>query len=172
MALSTRKKNIIIAAWKTGEYKSFYAIAKHYKIDITTAKKILVNVPKENAHIVAAGAIYENAKKSTKNQVEIIAIEKAVGRRLRVEVVSDKLLDKIEKHITDNIKQEKINIGNGAQGFEEVGLGSNDYKNLADAIDKVSITQGVNQRHANTNLQVNTQVNSTNNLSIEDFYET
>ena len=48
-----------------------------------------------------------------------------------------------------------------------------DIKDLVDANDKLSITLGVNQRHANSQVNISntnaTQIN--NNKSIDDFYD-
>ncbi len=49
MALSTKRKNQIIADWKAGRFKSYYAVAKHYKISEPTAKKVIVNLEKIEA---------------------------------------------------------------------------------------------------------------------------
>lgn len=59
------------------------------------------------------------------------------------------------EHLTSNKKYEKINVGDGVQNFEEVGLGSADYKNIQDTLDKASITLGVNERHAKSSVEVN-----------------
>lgn len=70
------------------------------------------------------------------------------------------------EHLTINKKLEKINVGDGIQNFEEVGLGSSDYKNIQDTLDKASITLNVNQRHAASQVQVNQQQN--NNMNLEE----
>lgn len=57
-------------------------------------------------------------------------------------------LVRINQALKQNTKVEKLGIGDGMQTFAEVGLGSGDYKQLQEAIDKASITLGVNQRHA------------------------
>ena len=58
------------------------------------------------------------------------------------------------EYLNKNQKLEKINVGDGVQNFEPVALGSLDYKNAQEAIDKASITLGINPRHANTNIKV------------------
>ena len=78
MAISTKKKNIIIAMWKTGEFKSATALAKHYKISTKTAQKIIAEIDHSNKDIVDLGVQYEMAKNSTKNPHEINTIEKVV----------------------------------------------------------------------------------------------
>ena len=49
------------------------------------------------------------------------------------------------------------------QSFEPVELNANDYKALQDAIDKASLTLGVNQRTANTTI---------NNANVQQSEET
>ena len=49
------------------------------------------------------------------------------------------------------------------QTFEPVELNANDYKALQDAIDKASLTLGVNQRTANTTI---------NNANVQQSEET
>ena len=165
MAISTRKKNLIIADWKTGKFKSYYAIAKEHKISQPQAKKILANIPHENATIVEAGVVYESAKKFSKNLVEIKAVENAVVERLKVDEISNLLLDKMKKHIVNGKAQkivtESIGDGGSSATVVEYDLQSDDYKKLADAVDKVSVTTGVNERFSQS--QVNIQNNNKNN---------
>ena len=73
------------------------------------------------------------------------------------------------EYLKTNIKMEKINVGDGVQNFEPVALGSLDYKNAQDTIDKASITLGINPRHANTNIKVDNNNLQQTNLTIEDI---
>ena len=161
MALSTRKKNTIVADWKTGKYPSFYAIAKHYKIDKKTAKKLLEGISKENAHIVEVLTMAESAKKSLKSPLELNAVEKAVKERLQVNRICSKVLDGIEGFIDGGKAQKVIVTGD----IIEHDIQADDYKKLAEAVDKVSVTQVVNDRFSNS--QVNIQNNNTNNQNLE-----
>lgn len=77
------------------------------------------------------------------------------------------LVQKIHKHVQNDVKVEKIGVGKGHQKLVQVGLGSTDYVNLAKAIDQTAITLGIAPRHASTNL-VNVQNNqSTQNQHVE-----
>ena len=58
-------------------------------------------------------------------------------------------LVRVSQYLSNNKKLEKVSVGMGIQQFEEVGLGASDFKECQDAIDKASITLGINQRHAN-----------------------
>ena len=72
------------------------------------------------------------------------------------------------EYLKTNEKLEKVGLGEGIQGFEKVGLGSSDYKNLQDTIDKASITLGINQRHANSQVNIsNTNATQVNNIQVE-----
>lgn len=65
--------------------------------------------------------------------------------------------------LQSNTKLEKINVGDGMQNFESVGLGSNDYKSLQETIDKASITLGVNERFSQSAVINNTNAQQTVN---------
>ena len=156
MAVSTKKRNIIIAEWKTGIYKSKNALAKEYKLDPKTIVRILKGIMQDNALLVESAVIVENAKKTLKNPMEITAVEKAVKtltesesliKNLTVKALKgiEKILDKGELK-----KPTKMKIGD-IDKIEQVvyELTPIDYKNCIEGIDKASVTIGVNQRHAN-----------------------
>ena len=66
---------------------------------------------------------------------------------------TQKNLAKITEMLNKNTKHEKVGVGDGVQNFEPVELNANDYKALQDAIDKASLTLGVNPRTAQTLIQ-------------------
>lgn len=171
MAISTRKKNLIIAEWKAGKYKSYYAVAKAHKIDISTAKKILVNIEQSNIAIVDAGVMYESAKKSTKNLVEINVVETEVANRLKVYDITNTVLDGISKLVkggkAQKVVTESLGEGGTTATVVEYDLQAKDYKDIQDAVDKASLTLGVNARHSQS--QVNIQNNNQNNLKEDGF---
>ena len=159
MAISTRKQNIIRADWKAGRYKSHTALAKHYKLDPKTVRKILGELSQSHTELVELGAVYENAKKSLKNPTEIKAVEKAVEERTIADEIEDLVfkgtrtnVKKVIKVLKNGKKLEKINTGLGIQQFEEVGLGTGDYKNIQETFDKALITAGKAPRHANSTI--------------------
>lgn len=78
------------------------------------------------------------------------------------------LLLKIHSDIKSGMKVEKINVGDGIQQFEPIAHGSSDHVNHAKAIQTISDNLGITSRHANSqiNVQTNTQVNN-NELQIE-----
>ncbi len=164
MAISTRKKNLIVAEWKAGKYKSYYAVAKAHKISQPQAKKILANLSHENAHIVEAGVVYESAKKISKNLVEINAVETEVANRLKVFDITNTVLDGIHNLAKGGKAQKVVTEGLGEGGTTatvvEYDLQAKDYKDIQDAVDKASLTLGVNARHSQS--QVNIQNNNKN----------
>ncbi len=113
MALTTNKKNKIIADHKAKRFKSNAALAKHYKVDPKTVKKITMGISQDNAQAVEAGVAYENSKKSLKNPVEIKAIETAVEERTleqrredahleNLDIAELQISTKVRKDMTDN----------------------------------------------------------------------
>jgi len=168
MALSTRKKNMIVADWKTGAY-SQNALAKKYKISTSTANKILKNIPQSNIDIVEVCETSERMKKRIKTNSEIKAVENVVKNRLKVHDITKNLLKKTNAFIKKG-KVQRVTTANTGDGvieanIVETDLQSSDYKNLADTIDKASLTLGVNPRFSNS--QINIQNNQQNITEIK-----
>lgn len=168
--LTDRQKSNIRAKWKTGEYTKLH-LAKVYKVDEKTIRNITDGVEPENAHIVEAAVLVEKAKKSEKSPIETAAINKAVNDRLakehyedkntlRIYELTDKVLDKVENMLDSGKRLEKVGAGAGIQQLIPVDLGSSDYKNAIDTIDKAAVIKRVADRHApkgdtNVNVQTN-----------------
>lgn len=138
MALTTNKRNKIIAEWKAGLFISYNSVAVSYKIDPKTVKKILDGISQSNTDIVEVGAIYENAKKSIKNPNEIKAIEKAITER----TIKDEIKDLALATTLANIRSVKNKIER-----EEVET-MQDHRHAQETIDKALISSGVADRHA------------------------
>lgn len=102
-------------------------------------------------------------------QVHNELVDEQLRRRNLVFNASEKLLVKATKMIEKNQTVDKLNIGAGIQQIEPRELDSSDLKNLADTIDKASITLGVNQRHSNSQININNENNQAtqNNIAIE-----
>ena len=158
MALTTNKKNKIIAEWKAGLFTSYNAVATTYKIDPKTVKKILDGISQTNTDIVEAGTIYETAKKSIKNPNEIRAIDKAIQRdlssdKLKLDIYEAQSLavQRVKELLTSNKKTIAMKLKNGEFDTvenHEVELSPQDLQTCIDGIDKASITLKVNERHA------------------------
>ena len=122
-----------------------------------------------------AQAIEVATKKETLNETALIVHNEIVNEQLRrqnlVFNASEKLLVKATQMIDKNQTVDKINIGAGIQQIEPRELDSSDLKNLADTIDKASITLGVNQRHSNSQININNENNqatqNVTNLTVE-----
>ena len=155
-----------MAKWDTGQYTKTQ-LAKTYKVNEKTIRDIVGKEEPRNAHIVEAQLMVEDVKKSEKSPNEIQAINQAVEYRLktkytddkkRVKVydLTDKLLDKVEgilnsgkKQVVMKVKEySKENGSTESLDVIDIDLDSNDLKNIQDTIDKASITNNVNQRHA------------------------
>lgn len=174
--LSDRQKNNIIAKFKTGTYTNIQ-LAKLYKVDEKTIRNITAGLSKDNADIVEAGVLLEKVKKSELSPIEITEIDKAVkyrlekefsgdNKRVRIYDTSFKILDVIDGILKKGKVEEKVSVGNGVQQFKERYLNANDTEKLANAVDKLSITTNVNQRHSNSQINVNTQNNIQQNNNV------
>ena len=87
---------------------------------------------------------------------------------------SSKLLQKNSKQVVVKVK-EYSKAGGSSESLDTIDqeLDPQDLKNLAETVDKASITLGVNQRHANSQVTVNNTNAQQNNTvkSLDDFYE-
>lgn len=184
--LTDRQKNNIVAKWKTGQYTKTQ-LAKSYKVDEKTIRKITDGIEQENADIVEAAVLIERVKKSEKSPIETAAINQAVKYRLEKEYTEDnnkikvydvttKALDKIHSLLDGGMKPVKVNVGLGIQRIEEVPLEAKDLRDCIEAADKAAITLGVGDRHApkgDVNIQNNqaVQVNDNKNMTDEEIEE-
>ena len=117
-----------------------------------------------------AQAIEVATKKETLNetalQVHNELVDEQLRRRNLVFNASEKLLVKATEMIKKGQTVDKINVGVGIQQIEPRELDSSDLKNLADTIDKASITLGVNQRHSNSQVNIQNTNATQNNIEI------
>lgn len=158
MAISEKRKEIIIAAWKAGRFKSYYAAAKHYKMSQTTIKKLLGDIAQSNVSIVELKVEYMNELKRLSN-LEIQAVEKA-AEELNIEVEVEYLVHEATlanvKAIRRTIEEGKVikvvteGIGGGMIQSKEIAVDMTpaDYKAAQEGLDKALITVGKAARHA------------------------
>ena len=141
---------------------SQYKVAQDFEVSSATVNKIFKTLDLE---------VLEKTKGLVKEEIAIKTIlseqsesfsesfndkvDEQLRRRNLVFNASEKLLVKATEMIKKGQTVDKINVGAGIQQIEPRELDSSDLKNLADTIDKASITLGVNQRHSNS--QVNIQ---------------
>ena len=154
MALSTRKKNLIIAEWKAGKYKSAYAVSKAHKIDRKTAEKIIDGIGQTNADIVDICVIAENVKNSLKNPVEIKVIEAMVKEKTTADLIEDEVMS----GTLENVK--------GIRTLLKESPEISERKLAQEAFDKALITAGKAPRHANQNINVQTNVQSSTSTTL------
>lgn len=144
--LTDEDRENILALFHTGEYSNNH-IAEKYNTSHTTINKITKNlIPKHKDKVSTLVSVKsELAKESFK---EIQAVETLVEEKTKhLKLINDnatKLAQKIND-MTDEVCEAK------------------DIKDLVDANDKLSITLGVNQRHANSQVNIsNTNATQTN----------
>ncbi len=102
------------------------------------------------------------------NELFVIADNKAneiSRRRGLIFNLTEKVLQKVEKAL-DKKRPVLDSKGNDTGEEEDVEYAPKDLKEYVETIDKASLTLGVNSRHANQQINVNTQ-NNINNAPIE-----
>lgn len=158
-------KEKILADFHTGKF-SQRELAKKYAVSNGTVANLLKGLTPENERLVEAQITLLSAQ-SQKTEIEMSSIlsaakDEAYNRGL-IFNATQKNLAKITQMLDKNTKYEKVGVGDGVQNFEPVELNANDYKALQDAIDKASITLGVNQRTSSTTI---------NNANVQQSEET
>ena len=117
--LTERQKNNILAKWHTGQFTKM-ELAKLYKVDETTIRRITDKQEPKNADIVKVGVALEIAKKAEKTPTETAEINKAIA----------KIVD--ETTINDEIASENRKILKEFQNKIKQGLEAGDYENPVD----------------------------------------
>ena len=138
--------------------ESQYSIARDYQVSSATVNKIFKTIT-ENEFLVkeVKGEIAIKSKLSSQSESLVKAFDTKVNDELRRQSLvfnaSEKALVKLSSLIDD---------------VDE----AQDMKHIVDAIDKASLTLGVNQRHSNSQVQINnSNAQQTNIKSLDDFYE-
>lgn len=158
-------KEKILADFHTGKF-SQRELAKKYNASKTTIANLTKGLSPKNDRLVEAQVSLLSAQSSL-TATEMTAImtaakDEAYNRGL-IFNATQKNLAKITEMLDKNTKYEKVGVGDGVQNFEPVELNANDFKALQDAIDKASLTLGVNQRTASTTI---------NNANVQQSEET
>jgi len=171
VAFSTRKKNVIIADWKTGAFTK-KELEKKHKTTFKTLAKLLDGISADNADAVVVLHEAEMIRNSIKNPVELKAVENVVKHSLKVTNMTTKVLDKLDAYLDKGKAQKVVTEGMGMGASKatviETDLQAKDFKDAIETIDKASITLNVNERHANSKVEVNNQNQQiNNNLKVE-----
>lgn len=176
--LTDRQRGNIIAKWNTGQYTKT-ALAKTYKVTEKVIRDLVGKDEPTNSHIVEAQLLIESVKKSEKSPIEIQAINQAVqyrlkeqyaddNKRVKIYDLTDKVLDLLDKKMDKGTKQVVMKVkefskdGGSSESLEviDIELDTSDLKNIQDTIDKASVTNNTNDRHAKSgDVNVNSQTN-------------
>lgn len=146
----------IIADHKTGKYSQRELSIKH-NVSVGKINKIVKGIPHQNEHLVDAQVSLLTAKAyltdAEMNSIVNTAHEVVFNQGLITNATQLNLV-RMTQALKINKKLEKISVGDGMQKFEEVELGSGDYKNIQDAIDKAGQTLGVIPRGSGAQVAV------------------
>lgn len=158
-------KEKILADFHTGKF-SQRELAKKYNASKTTIANLTKGLSPKNDRLVEAQVSLLSAQSSL-TTTEMTAImtaakDEAYNRGL-IFNATQKNLAKITEMLNKNTKFEKVGVGDGVQTFQPIELNANDFKALQDAIDKASLTLGVNQRTVSTTI---------NNANVQQSEET
>ena len=148
--ISDNDKALLIADHKTGKY-SQRKLAEKYDVSLGTVSKLTKEEDKSNERFVEAQvAILEG--KANLSDIEMNAVmntaQDEIRRRNLIFNASERIVAKATLMI-DEISE------------------AQELKHLCDTVDKASLTLGVNQRHSNQNINVNTQNNMQQNTNVE-----
>lgn len=155
--ITEHDKTLLIADYHTNKY-SQRELAKKYNVSLGTVSNLTKEISPKNEHLVNAQIAILTAKSilpiEQLNAILNTAQEEIYNQNLITNATQLNLVRTME-YLSNNKKLEKVSKGMGSQELVEVGLGADDFKQCQDAIDKASITLGVNQRHANSQVTVN-----------------
>ncbi|MFW2306474.1 hypothetical protein [Aliarcobacter butzleri] len=126
----------------------------------------------EKKHLITQ-AIEVATKKETLNETALIVHNEIVNEQLRRQNLIFNVTEKIVKNIDKAVSQKRDIFDEEGKVIrqEDLLLDSKSAKEYIDAIDKASLTLGVNQRHSSSQINVNTQNNIQNNnipLTLEE----
>jgi len=171
--LTEHDKKLLIADYHTNKY-SQRELAKKYNISLGTVSNFTKEINPQNEHLVDAQIAILTAKAilpiEQLNAILNTAQDEIYNKNLITNATQLNLVRTME-YLSNNKKLEKVSAGAGVQELVEVGLGSSDFKECQDTIDKASLTLGVNQRHSNSqvNIQNTNAVQTNNNIDIENM---
>jgi hypothetical protein len=155
--LTQDKKDSILADFHTNKY-SQRELSKKYKVALGTINNLTKEVNPLNEHLVNAQVTVLKGKSEISNEQMNAVMNTASDEARRLGLVynaSELLLKRSAALLENNLTVEKINVGDGMQSFDQRELNTSDLNNLSNAIDKASITLGINSRFS-TAIQVNT----------------
>lgn len=143
--LTDRQKNNILAKWHTGQYTKT-ELAKMYKVDETTIRRITDKQEPKSADLVEAGAKLEILKKADKTPIETIEINKAIKKRESELSIADEIESVALDGTLLNVKSIRRKIE--AEELENM----REHRDAQETLDKALVTAGKAPRHANTTI--------------------
>ena len=162
----------LVSDWKTGRY-SQRDLASKYNCSKGKVSQLTEGIEKAKNDQAVKAQITILTAKALLSDEEMTAIMTAAQNEVfnkgLITNATQLNLVRTMEYLSKNQKLEKINVGDGVQNFEPVGLGADEFKYCQDTIDKASITLGINPRHANTNIKVDNNNLQQTNLTIEDI---
>ena len=151
---------------------SQYKVSQDFNISSATVNKIYKSIDEKTLSEVKGIVKDEIAIKSTlANQSEsfVKAFEDKVNEQLRRQNLIFNVTEKIVKNINKAVTQTVPILNDKGEeiGREDLILDSKSAKEYIEAVDKASLTLGVNQRHSNsTIISNNSNVQENKNLEI------
>ncbi|MGB5793099.1 hypothetical protein [Poseidonibacter sp.] len=165
--LTDTKREDIKNALMLGD--SQYKVSQQFEVSSATVNKIFKSIPIEELDKLK-GIVKEEVAIKSKLSGESERLVKAFDTKVNDELRRanlvfggvEKAVQKMNEIINDGYVEDKINVGDGMQKFENRKLNTTDIKNAIDGYDKASVTLGVNERFSNSQINVNTQNNIDN----------
>ena len=166
--LTQETKDKIVADFHIG--KSQNQLSKDYECSPATINRLCKGlIPKYKDKVNSVVAIKTELNRESEYQSE--CFDKEVNTKLRranlVYGGVEKAVQKMNDIIKDGYVEDKINVGDGMQKFEQRKLNTTDVKNAIDGYDKASVTLGVNERFSSSQTQINNTNAQQNNIEIE-----
>jgi hypothetical protein len=111
MALSAKKRNNIIADWKTGAF-SKNSLSKKYKVSVATIFRMCAHVPQDNKELLEAATKIEMAKRKEngKPAYEMAAIEREAKKRTQESEIKAAIVDIALKGTLKNVAKSNKDV--------------------------------------------------------------
>jgi len=157
MALTTNKRNKIIAEWKAGIYPSMAQLAKVHKVSAKTISRITKDISQDNAYLLEVQTALEIEKRSLKSPIEVAVIDREVIKRTKqaqidgkIQIKSRKILNKFLSNMNKGIEQGDY------QDPEEILTGAKAIETIVKVVTPKEPTSIINNSNSNaqqTNIQ-------------------
>lgn len=150
---------------------SQYKVSQDFEVSSATVNKIYKSIAEDELNKVKDIVKDEIAIKSVLSEQSesfVKAFDSKVNDEIRRRGLVFGGVEKALKKMTEIIEhgrvEEKINIGDGMQRFEERKINTSDIKNALDGYDRAAITLELAPRHSSQNINIQ-NTNATQNIS-------